>query len=84
MVDKKYLGHVWFNGRAQIGIVICSIGGELYSYISTISGVDEAADVQHISEWGSKFPITEAASLIKKHGTITDQKAWEEACLSTV
>ena len=78
---KKYLGHVWFNGRAQIGIVLCLIGDELKAYISTISGVDEAADVQHISEWGSKFPIAEAVTLISEHGTITDAESWKKAGL---
>ena len=81
MVNKKYLGHVWFNGRSQIGIIICLIGDEVKAYIGTVSGVDEAADIQHISEWGSKFPIPEAMCLIEKHGTVTDPEEWEKAAI---
>jgi hypothetical protein len=80
---KKNIGHAWFNGRAQIGIVMCLVDGLPKAYISTILGLDEAADIQHISEWGSKFPIPEAASVIKKCGEITDFEAWKEARLVT-
>jgi len=77
VVGKKNLGHVWFTGRAEIGVVLCLIDGVPKAYISTILGLDEDEDIKHITDWGSKFPIAEAASLIKKNGTIVDQEVWD-------
>lgn len=77
---SKPIGHVWFNGRSNIGIVlgVDEYNNEPKAFITTAVGMDEQDDIQHIMEWGSKFPVLEACSLIDECGTITDRKAWDE------
>jgi hypothetical protein len=77
---SKPIAHVWFNGRSNIGIVLAldEFNNEPKAWITTAVGMDEDDDIQHIMEWGSKFPVEEARSLIQKHGMIIDRKAWQE------
>lgn len=77
---SKPIGHVWFNGRSNIGIVLAvdELNNEPKAFITTAVGMDEQDDIQHILDWGSKFPILEAATLIDELGTVTDRKAWDE------
>lgn len=77
---SKPIGHVWFNGRSNIGIVLAidEHNNEPKAFITTAVGMDEHDDIQHIMDWGSKFPILEASTLIVEFGTITDRKAWDE------
>ena len=77
---SKPIGHVWFNGRSNIGIVLAidEFNNEPKAWISTYVGMDEDDDIQHIMGWGTKFPAEEAQSLILKFGTITNKKAWDE------
>jgi len=71
-MSSKHIGHVWFNGRSNIGIVLGHdpIQNKLKAWITTVVGMDEEDDIQHIMEWGSKFPVQEAITLIRKHGTM--------------
>ena len=77
---SRAIGHVWFNGRSNIGIVLAidEFNNKPKAWISTYVGMDEDDDIQHIMEWGTKFPIEEAQSLIQKSGMITDRKAWDD------
>lgn len=77
---SKAIGHVWFNGRSNIGIVLAvdELNNEPKAFITTAVGMDQDDDIQHIKDWGSKFPVAEASTLIMEYGTITDRKAWEE------
>lgn len=79
MSNSKAIGHAWFNGRSQIGIVLAvdTITGKHKSWIHTYVGLDEEDDIKHIMEYGSKFPVKEAQTLIASHGTITDREAWK-------
>lgn len=52
----------WFNGcGGRIGIVIGS-GGD-YAYIGAALRHDEDADVEHILQYGAKFPLAAALLL---------------------
>lgn len=66
------IGHVWFNGRSNVGIVLGynAVENKLKAWITTAVGMDEDDDIQHIMDWGSSFPIEEAKTLIEKHGTM--------------
>lgn len=77
---SKPIGHVWFNGRSNIGIVLAvdELNNEPKAFITTAVGMDEQDDIQHILDWGSKFPVLEAATLIDELGTVTDRKSWDE------
>lgn len=77
---SKAIGHVWFNGRSNIGIVLAvdELNNEPKAYITTAVGMDEDDDIQHIMDRGSKFPVLEASTLIGECGTVTDRKAWDE------
>lgn len=69
MSNFRHLGAVWFNGRKNIGIVLVqNPEGELKSYIHSVIGIDEEDDCEEIAEWGSKFPVHIAISLIKEYG----------------
>lgn len=80
-MEKKNLGHAWLGG--QIGIVMCLVEGLPKAYIGTVLGLDEESDIKLVLDWGITFPIPEAASVIKKHGEITDMETWKEAGLVT-
>lgn len=82
-MEKKHIGYAWFGGHSEIGIVMCIVDGKPKAYMSAIVGLDIEDDIKLVMDWGSKFPIPEAASLIKKIGTISDPEAWKEAGLST-
>jgi hypothetical protein len=75
---SKAIGHVWFNGRSQIGIVMTydDITKKAKAYIHTYVGLDDEDDIRHIMDYGTKFPVTEARALIEGWGTITDAGQW--------
>jgi len=53
----------WFNGcGGRIGIVIGTEGD--YAYIGTALRHDEDADVEHILQYGAKFPLAAALLLL--------------------
>lgn len=77
---SKYIGHVWFNGRSQIGIVLCfdEIIQRPKAYIHTIVGMDEEDDIKHIMEYGMKFPVLEATTIIGEHGTVREEDTYNK------
>jgi len=61
----KLKGHIWFSGRATIGIVLIENEmGEEKAYIGVGGGYDEEADLKLIMEWGTTFPLDAAKILI--------------------
>ena len=77
---NKVIGYVWFTGRSNIGIIVVG-NSDLdiqKAYISTVSGIDQNNDLNYIKDFGTRFPITEARSLIEKNGFISDRKAWDK------
>jgi len=74
------LGHMWFNGLTDIGIVLTydAITDKCKAWIGNSQGFSEEADTTHIARIGTKFPIQEAASLIQKYGTITGHQLIED------
>lgn len=71
---SKHIGHIWFTGRSQIGIVLCfdEITEKPKAYIHTFVGMDEEDDIKHIKEHGMKFPVLEATTIIGERGTVVD------------
>jgi hypothetical protein len=71
-MSSKRIGHVWFNGRRVIGVVLChdATTNTLKSWIGVGLGQDSKADLQEIQEWGNKFPPDTALILIRRHGQI--------------
>lgn len=71
-MNSILIGHVWFNGRSNVGIVLGynAVENKLKAWITTAVGMDEDDDIKHIMEWGSAFPVEEAKTLIEKHGTM--------------
>jgi len=65
----ELLGWVWFTSRATVGIVVCKNEVEEKAYIAGVSGHNENADINDIMNWGAKFPLEEAISLINRSGT---------------
>jgi len=67
------VGHVWFTAQRTVGIVLVMTNDEttIKAYIAAVGGLDEEDDIQYIREWGAKFPVLEAANLIRKHGERT-------------
>lgn len=53
----EILDVLWFCGQATVGIVRVNdpLEGIKY-YIGTGKGMNEAADKQHIADWGDYFP----------------------------
>lgn len=64
------LGRVWFTGREQIGIALIEdvITGEAKAYIRPTLGINEEDDFISIMEYGTKFPVKEAISIIRSRG----------------
>lgn len=78
------IGHAWFTARKTVGIFLMMNTPEnkLKAYIGAPGGLDEEDDLQYIKEDGAHFPVLEAASLIKKFGTITCSKEqWNKVTL---
>lgn len=77
---SKYVGHVWFSGRSQIGIVLCfdEITQKPKAYINTFVGLDEEDDIKHIMEQGSKFPVLEATTIIGEHGEVKEEDIYNK------
>lgn len=71
-MNSILIGHVWFNDRSNVGIVLGynAVENKLKAWITTAVGMDEDDDIKHIMEWGSAFPVEEAKTLIEKHGTM--------------
>lgn len=69
---KTIIGSAWFTGQSTIGIVeTVNETGDHKAYIGSASGYDEAIDIIHIAEFGTKFPLKEARSIIKSTGLPT-------------
>lgn len=61
-ISNKPKQVTWFNGcGGRIGIVVGETGK--YAYIGAALRHDEDADVEHILQYGAKFPL-EAALLL--------------------
>lgn len=83
-MSSKAIGHVWFNGRSNIGIVMAHdpITDKPKAWITSAVGMDLEDDINHIMAWGSKFPVAEACTLIMNHGTVTDRETWDRLFFS--
>lgn len=57
--DRKIIGVEWRTGRDNIGFVAVEDSGEFIVYIGVGNGHNEAADISHIADWGSKLPESE-------------------------
>ena len=70
MSNRIEVGHVWFSGRSNIGVVLGYdiVTNELMAWIHTVTGQSEEEDARDIMQWGTKFPVQEAKSLIEKFG----------------
>ena len=70
-MESKCVGYVWFSGRSSIGIVISFnlTTHKQQAFIHAVSGEDEQLDIKTIMDWGTKFPMQEAESLINKFGS---------------
>lgn len=79
-MNTQPAGIVWFNGRANIGIVLGydPVEQKAKAWITTVPGFDQEDDIIHIMQWGSKFPIKQAVELIKDFGTVLSQKLFDE------
>ena len=75
---SKHVGHAWFTGRSQIAVVLCvdAVTKKQKAYIHTVVGMDEEDDIQHVMEYGMKFPVEAAALVIDQQGTWTDKPLW--------
>lgn len=64
----KVLEVQWFSGSVNIGIVKAEDEdtGEVYFYISKVDGFNEASDIQHIVDWGSKMGQDRMLEFFKK------------------
>ena len=62
----------WFNGcGGRIGVVVGQSGE--YAYIGAALRHDEDSDVEHILEYGAKFPLEAALLLpVSKHFSVTE------------
>lgn len=80
MVKGDIVGSVWFGG--EVGIILSvsdyaktgETGFKLRAHIGKLSGhksFNEAQDSVMIRDTGSKFPVEEAISLIRRHGDYT-------------
>lgn len=78
---KHIIGHAWFTGKNTIGIIVIfsTEYGEFKSYIGNGIGKDEEEDLQEIANYGSKFPLKEALSIIKEKGNINDAPLFAKA-----
>lgn len=68
-MELKKLGYAWFTGSSCICIAYKEDVYGKYAYIATVNGFDEESDLKRTLEYGSKFPIEEAESVINKFGT---------------
>lgn len=78
------IGHAWFTARKTVGIflMMSTPDNKLKAYIGAPGGLDEEDDLEYLKEDGANFPVLEAASLIKKFGTITCSKEqWNKVTL---
>ncbi len=68
---RTAIGVVWFNSSTAVGIVIVDdkmeFDGER-AFIKNVVGQDEKTDIINVADWGARFPIKEAISLVKNHG----------------
>lgn len=69
---SKRIGHVWFNGRESLGIILVKdeFSPKLKSYFGTVSGNNQEEDLERLYQTGTKFPVKEAISIIKEYGKI--------------
>jgi len=65
----KLLGYAWFTSNNTIGIVLCESKYDgKKAYIKSVDGNDMDSDLKSIMDYGAKFPVEEAESVIKKIG----------------
>lgn len=66
------VGYVWYTSIETVGIALTydTIERKMKGRILPVSGLDEQMDLKTVLEWGARFPVIEAMSLIKKHGTL--------------
>ena len=78
-MNLQILGYAWFSAKSTIGIVLIKdeTTEELKSYIASVQGDSEIEDLVYTHEWGAKFPVKEAISIITKSGTqLIDAITW--------
>lgn len=74
----ELLGWVWFTSRSTVGIVLCKNEVEEKAYIMGVPGHDEQSDLKQIMDWGAKFPVDVAKTLISRFGTLKNQEPAED------
>jgi len=69
-------GTAWFNSEKSVGIaVVVDNHGEEHAYIKGIDGTNtEKEDSIEISNWGAKFPLDIAKTLVSRVGGKTNIK----------
>lgn len=64
---NNIVGHVWYGGTICIMVYHDEYDG-LQAYIKNTSGQDEPTDLMATANYGNKFPLEDAISVITKHG----------------
>lgn len=79
-MSSKAIGVVWFTGRSTIGVVMGydEETKQEKAWIHDILGENREDDIQRIMDWGTRFPLAEACSLIMKFGDILDPELWNK------
>ena len=77
---KKIIAYRWHTGRASIGIVVYQTNfGNFKSVMTSVPGLNEETDLQHIADYGSAIPEQMAiASIGSGLGKIEDIVLWNE------
>jgi len=77
---SKVLGVVWFTSTKTVGIVLMvTTEGRPKAYIGHGEGNSEMIDtLRIILDWGAKFPVKEAVSLIERFGSIEQPVVFQE------
>ena len=81
---KHIIGYAWFTSRQTVGIVVYrNQVGSFKSVIGVARDMSEETDASDIADYGAKFPLKEALSLIKENGAIKDFQTFESAVQET-
>lgn len=81
-MNSVVIGTAWFTGRECIGIVLVydTITKKPKAWIKKAYGYDIESDIQIIRKYGTKFPVEEAVSLVKKIGEILEPDLYNLVC----
>jgi|SRR5687767_8192629 len=78
--NPQIVASSWYNVGVILGIVIYRNEiGEFYASIGPGLGTNEREDLDYVVQRGDKrFPIKSAIIAVEEHGTIVDQKLYQE------